>query len=72
MGRFKIELCSPPDRECLVAHIFIDGIQWAELNQENEELSLEIYPRPDGNVWVIKHALVLEALHEAKARLRLA
>ena len=31
---YRICLSSPPDREKLVAEIFVGDVQWAEINQE--------------------------------------
>ena len=45
------------------------GFQWAEINQESEELRVEFYPRPDGKPWSIALSVAEEALKSAKARL---
>jgi hypothetical protein len=63
---FKIDIASPPDREKLVADIFFGTEQWAELNQEDGVLKLEVYPRRDGRFWELSLAEVVEALNEAK------
>ena len=66
---FKIQIASPPDREKLVAMILVDNDQWAELNQESEKLTLEIYPRQDGKPWAIDFVDALQALQDARQRL---
>jgi len=66
---FDLSLCSPPDREKLVASISFDGVEWAELNQEGSELRVEFYPRPDGKAWDIPLAVAEAALRRAKQRL---
>lgn len=43
MRKFKIEITSVPDRENLVAEIWIDEILVAEINQETEKLEIEFY-----------------------------
>jgi hypothetical protein len=68
-GELRICISSPPDRERLVAEIFLGNVQWAELNQEREDLELEFYDRPDGEPWRIDYQLAVEALNEAKRRL---
>jgi hypothetical protein len=65
----RICISSPPDRERVVAEIFFDDVQWAELNQENEVLQLEFYPRPDGGPWRIDFGLAIKALDDAKRKL---
>jgi hypothetical protein len=62
-------LSSPPDRENLVAEIFFDSVQWAEINQENDLLEIEFYARPDGLPWKIEFSQAILALTEAKAKL---
>jgi len=69
VDQFKIELCSPPDRQKLVATIMINGEQWVELNQESGSLTLEIYPRQDGQPWVFDFDSAMDGLAKAKERL---
>ena len=66
---FEVSICSPPDREKLVASISFDGIEWAELSQEGSELRVEFYSRPDGKAWDISLAVAEDALKRAKQRL---
>lgn len=68
---YYIRISSPPDREKLVAEIFVDGAQWAELNQEESDAAIEFYPRPDGAPWRIPLAIALAAIAEAQRRLGL-
>ncbi len=65
----KIDLCSPPDRDELVAAIMIRGEQWAEVNRESGKLTVELYPRQDGAPWVFTFDEVIDALLAAKNRL---
>jgi hypothetical protein len=67
--QWRICISSPPDREELVAEIFFDDQQWAELNQEDTALELEVYPRADGQTWKIPYHQVILALEEAKKKL---
>jgi hypothetical protein len=54
-SKFRITIASPPDREKLVAEVFFDDEQVAEINQEADELQVEIYPRPSATPWVLSH-----------------
>jgi hypothetical protein len=65
----RIRISSPPDREKLVAEIFCGNEQWAELNQESNTLTLEIYPRRDGKPWDFSFNKALSALQDAQRRL---
>jgi hypothetical protein len=67
--KITVSLASPPDREKLVAEIMCDDEQWAEVHQENEDLTLEVYPRRDGQPWTLSYKEALEALRTAKSRL---
>lgn len=69
MDKYRIYISSPPDRENLVAEIFFEDIQWAEVNKETITPEIEIYCRPDGRPWVLPFDLVVGALTDAKARL---
>ncbi len=44
MSKFKIEITSAPDRENLVAEICFEENLIAEVNQENGEVKMELYP----------------------------
>ena len=68
-NHFRVALISPPDREFLTAEIMLDDEQLAELNQEEDSLTLEIYPRRDGQPWRVSYEAVLKALMKAKERL---
>jgi hypothetical protein len=68
-NHLRVALISPPDREFLAAEIMLGDEQLAELNQEEGCLSLEIYPRRDGQPWRVSYEAMLEALMKAKERL---
>jgi hypothetical protein len=67
--KISVNLVSPPDRERLVAEIMCDDEQWAEVHQETAELTLEVYPRRDGQPWRLSHQEAVAALQLAKSRL---
>ena len=47
----------------------IDGEQLAEINQERDRPILELYPRSDGQLWVLDYEEAMAALVTAKTRL---
>jgi hypothetical protein len=67
--KMRVCISSPPDRERLVAEIFLGDEQWAELNQEGNKLSLEIYPERSGEYWLLDFEDVVDILVEAKRRI---
>jgi hypothetical protein len=67
--KMSVDVASPPDREKLVAEIFYDREQWAEIHQESGALALELYPRRDGKPWEFSFDEALAALQDAQRRL---
>lgn len=66
----RVEIASPPDREYLVAPLMVEHEQWAEVDQESGSLTIEFYPRRDGQPWRLGFEEVVAALVEAQQRLR--
>ena len=64
-----IEIASPPDREQAVCEVWDSGEQFAEINQEHGQLTLEIYPRREGQPWVFPFDDLLTVLERARGRL---
>jgi hypothetical protein len=51
---FRILLASQPDRERLVAEIYLSDEQVADLSEEVPgTILLEIFPKPTGGLWAI-------------------
>ncbi len=65
----RICISSPPDREELVAEVFFDDEQFAEVNQERTEFEVEIYPRQNGQPWAVPLDFLAATLADARARL---
>jgi hypothetical protein len=65
----RVEVSSPPDREHLVANIMIEAAEFAEINQEEGALQVEIYPRQDGEPWRLSYSALTDAMNLAKERL---
>jgi hypothetical protein len=68
MKQFYITVASLPDRENLVAEVFYDGVQWAEISQENTEVVIQFYPHPRQDHWEFPLEDAMEALITAKKR----
>jgi hypothetical protein len=64
-----VDICSPPDRQKLVATISCNCEQWAEIHQETDILTLEIYPRQDAKPWEFSFDQAMTALQHAQIRL---
>ncbi|GAB4192670.1 MAG: hypothetical protein Tsb0015_15050 [Simkaniaceae bacterium] len=69
MKKFRITIASLPDREHLVAEILYQGIQWAEISQETDELIMQFYPHPKQEYWEFNFDEAFQALLEAKKAL---
>jgi hypothetical protein len=69
-GELRVELVSPPDRDFLVAAVMRGNEQVAEVNVEQERLSIELYASSTGEPWRLDLAEVQHALEEAGRRIR--
>lgn len=69
MSDFRISISSPPDRESLVAEVFVGSEQLAEVNHEHGMWSVEFYPRASGEPWRLPFDAALRVLQDAKNRL---
>jgi hypothetical protein len=68
-SEFRVVIASPPDREKLVAELWFNAQQWGELNHEQEQLRIEVYPRQDGMPWIFPLDVFLKTILDAKNRL---
>jgi len=71
-NKYTISTCiaSPPDREKVVYEIVINNEQFAEVNQETEKRSVEIYPKKDGAPWILELEELIDLLQKAKKNLK--
>jgi len=67
--KIQISISSPPDREKLVADIFIGNRQFAEVNQDGEELKIEIYNNDGNEPWSINLLELMTSLKESRKKL---
>jgi hypothetical protein len=65
----EILIASPYYKEKLVAELWIDNQQIAEINQEQEVLMVEVHSSLDGKPWTVSYDDLLSALKRAKNRL---
>lgn len=61
-------IASPPDREKLVAEIWVGDDQVEEVNDEAGGPAIEIYPNPAGGPWRVSVSEFLNVLQEAARR----
>jgi len=66
---FRICISSPPDRDGLVAEVFVGNEQLAEINHEHGTWSIEFYPRSSGEPWRLPFDAALQILRDAKGQL---
>ncbi len=69
MEKFYISIASLPDREHLVAEIFYEGVQWAEISRETDELIVQFYSHPKQECWEFSFEEALHAIEQAKNKL---
>jgi len=66
MDNFKIEVCSVPDRDNLVAELWFNGNMICELNTENTNMEIIFYHDKEG---VYNFDDFVKALQRAKEEL---
>jgi hypothetical protein len=65
----KIVVASLPDREKVVVELWCEDGNWAEINQETDNLLIELYPRRSGGPWSFTVDEVLDLLHASRQAL---
>ncbi len=45
------QIAGLPDRENLVAELWLDDCEWGEISNEDGNVVLELYPHPSGAPW---------------------
>jgi hypothetical protein len=65
----EILIARPFTKEKLVSELWIDNERLAEINQEEEVLMVEVYPRLDGKPWAVSFDGLVSSLKVAKERL---
>lgn len=66
---FKVELTSPPDRDAVVAEVWLGENLFAELRHEAGRVRVELYFQATGKPWDVPFEDLFAALQLAKARL---
>jgi len=69
MSKFEIEILSYFDRNELVAEIYYDCVQWAEISPEKKTLIVKFYSHPSKEYWEFSCHEAVEALEQAKNKL---
>lgn len=67
---FRVLLASPPHREMLVSEVWWGDEMWAEVGQDGGELTVEFFPRQNGDRWILDLDQAVAALTEAGRRLK--
>lgn len=67
--KFSVEVASVPDRDDLVAEVWLDQELIAELRHGPSGLQAQIYPAPPGQPWDVPYEEFTRALQEARDKL---
>jgi hypothetical protein len=65
----NILITSPPDRQKVVAELWVDDVQIAEVSNDYDELRVEFYSAPVPNQLSLSFTELIEALEQAKRNL---
>lgn len=70
MTKFIIDIASVPDRDSVVAEIWIGNEMMAEISQvKNESSTIEIYPKVNGSFWSVNTDDFIQTINLAKEKL---
>ena len=67
--KYDVTIASVPDRDQLVAEIWIEGILFGEVRTDALNTYVELYSRPDGKPWTFECDRLSIILSEAKTKL---
>lgn len=68
MNKFEIEIVSYFEKEDLVAEIYYNSIQWAEIAKKNEDLIIQFYPHASKEYWEFPCEEAIKTLERAKTK----
>jgi len=68
-GKVQVTIASAPDRETTYAELSCDGEEWGMVSDGDGPLVLELYPRSNGQAWILDYEEDLRALQYAQRRL---
>ena len=63
-NQLTVLITSVPDKECLIAELW-DGHLMAEVSQEQGNFNVQIFPRPDGQPWIVNVDYFMNQLQAA-------
>jgi len=64
-----IELVSVPDRDDLVAEVWLGQYLLAELRHEGGQVRVQLYPASSGQAWDVPYEALRAALVQARSKL---
>ena len=68
-NHFEILITSPPDRELVVAEIYYNNEQWAEISQDTGNPIVQFYSPDHRKYWEFSYDEAIAVLEKAKQRL---
>lgn len=69
MKKFEIEILNYFDRDEIVAEIYYNHVQWAEISLLNKEVSVQFYSHPSDKCWIFSYEQAIKSLEQAKNKL---
>ena len=66
---FAVELSSVPDRDGVVAEVWLGQVLLAQLHHEDGVVRVQFYPMPSGHIWELSYDDLIAALITARTRL---
>ncbi|GAB4192668.1 MAG: hypothetical protein Tsb0015_15040 [Simkaniaceae bacterium] len=69
MNKFAFEIINYLEKGELVAEIYYDSLQWAEISKKNEDIIIKFYPHPKQEYWQFSCEEAIKILEQAKTKL---
>jgi hypothetical protein len=69
-SRFRIHYCVPPENQYLIAEIYDGNEHLGELNTEQDQLRVVVFPRSENRPWDWPLEEFLKCLQVAEAELK--
>ena len=68
MSKFEIEIVNYLDKKGVVAEIYYEAIQWAEICRKKDRISIRFFPHPHKEYWEFSCEEAIKIMEGAKTK----
>jgi hypothetical protein len=69
MSEFEIQIVNYLEKKGLVAEVYYESFQWAEISHKGNSVVIRLYSHPNRSQWEFSYEESIRALQQAKAKL---